>query len=431
MSSSSLKSLRIFEKICGDAASRDVTILTTMWEMLQSEEAIRAAEARESKLRDGEKHFGRLCKGGAAYERHRNNQASSVKIVEDICSRGRVVRLVVQLELEQDQRLLLADTAVGRYLEGDLSDARERYRSKMAQMEVLSKGLEAGADDVAAELAKKHILINDAQLHMGYLAVTSEDLRREWESKYTGESETAIKPAGSGTEPLPQDFTIAGRQIMPRELREYPNRTRLDRKTDASPARDRPITDRPKKTSSPSQWKDIIQAMFAGPNNILVHENRRSTSVPPDKRESRYREDKPNRRKRAPRSRERRRASKLSHCDSLQSTDCESDTSVVQQLDALEDDDGTFYDELVPPSRRFTSPLYQRSPEILPHRVLQPNPPAWDSVAMCTPALTRTLDPSPPTYMRTPPEPVTIWHDYYDGSHVPGIGVQYSYYRHP
>jgi hypothetical protein len=429
MSSSSLKSLRIFEKICGDAAFRDVTVLTTMWEMLQSEEAIRAAEARERKLQDGEKHFGRLCKGGAAYGRYKNDHASGVKIVEDICSRGRVVRLVVQLELEQDQRLLLADTTVGRYLEGDLSDARERYRSKMAQMEILSKGLEAGADDVAAELAKKHILINDVQLHMGYLSVTFEDLRREWENKYIGGSETTITPAGS--EPLPQDYTIAGRQIMPRELRENPNRTRHERKTDASPARDRPITDRPKKISSPSQWKDLIQAMFAGPNNIMVHENRRSTSVPPEKRESRYRDDKPNRRKRTPQSRERRRTSKLSHCDSLQSTDCESDTSVVQQLDALEDNDATFYDEPGPPSRRFTSPLYQRSPEILPRRVYQPNPPTWESIAMCNPALTRTLEPPPPTYMRTPPEPLNIRHDYYDGSQVSGIGVQYPYRRHP
>jgi hypothetical protein len=401
-----------------------------MWEMLQSEEAIRAAEARESKLRDGEKHFGRLCKGGAAYERHRNNYASSVKVVEDICSRDRVVRLVVQLELEQDQQLLLADTAVGRYLEGDLSDARERYRNKMAQMEVLSKGLEAGADDVAAELAKKHILINDAQLYMGYLSVTSEDMRREWENKHTGGSGTTIKPAGSGMEFLPQDFTIAGRQIMPQERRENSNRTRLERKTDASPARDRPIRDRSKKTSSTSQWQDLIQAMFAGPNNILIHENRRSTSVPPDKRESSYCDDKPSRRKRAPQSRERRRASKLSHCDSVQNTDCESDTSGVQELDALEDNDANFYDEPEPPSRRFTSPLYQRSPEILPHRAFQPNPPTWESIAMCNPALTRTLDPAPPTYMRRPPEAGNIWHEYYDGSQVPGIGVQYTYYRH-
>ena len=428
MSSSSLKSLRIFEKICGDTAFRDVTIITTMWEMLQSEEALRAAETRERKLQDGEKHFGRLCKGGAAYERHKNDHASSVKIVEDICSRGRAVRLMVQLELEQDQRLLLADKAVGRYLEGDLSDTRELYRNKMAQMEVLSKGLEAGADDVAAELAKKHILINDAQLHMGYLSVTSEDLRREWESRYTGGSENTIQPAGSGTEPLPQDFTIAGRQIMPRELRENPNRTRLDRKADASPARDRSITDRPKKTSSPSQqWKDIVQAMFAGPNNILIHKSRRSTSVPPDKSESRYRDDKANRRKRAPQSRERRRASKLSHCDSLQSTDCESDTSVVQQLDhdELEDNEATFYDEPGPLSRRFTSPLYQRSPEIMPHSVYHRNPPThsgWDSIAMS--ALTRTLDPPPPTYLRRPPEPGAIQYYEYDESQVP------EYYRH-
>jgi hypothetical protein len=163
----------------------------------------------------------------------------------------------------------------------------------------------------------------------------------------------------------------------------------------------------------------------------MVHENRRSTSVPPEKRESRYRDDKPNRRKRAPQSRERRRASKLSHCDSLQSTDCESDTSVVQQLDALEDNDATFYDEPEPPSRRFTSPWYQRSPEILPHRAFQPNPPAWESIVLCNSALTRTLDSSPPTYMRTPPEPVTIWHDCYDGSQISGTGVQYPYRRHP
>jgi hypothetical protein len=32
--------------------------------------------------------------------------------------------------------------------------------------------------------------------------------------------------------------------------------------------------------------------------------------------------------------------------------------------------------------------------------------------------------------MRRPPEAGNIWHEYYDGSQVPGIGVQYTYYRH-
>ncbi|KAF3007915.1 hypothetical protein E8E13_011135 [Curvularia kusanoi] len=402
---SSLKSLRILEKFCGDAAFRDVTILTTRWDTLQAGDDIEAAETRESKLRDGEKHFGPLCKGGAAYKRCENDTSSNVEIIEDILNQGRNVRLEVQLELEQDKQLQLVDTAVGRYLEGDLSDTRKSCQSKMAQMEALSKELGAGTDALAAELAKQRKSEKDAGLDMGYLSVTFEDMRKEWEDRISQASKaTADFVSGSKKYPA-EHYDISRRQVLSQGVmkeQEALYRTR-ERKMEGS--RDRSTRDRSKKTVSP-QWQDLVQAMFVGPNSIMMHEKRRSTSAPAVTRKGKHYDDNA-RSKRALKSHERRRGTKLSYQNSLHSTDCDSDTSSVHQLGMQEEDEDTSSsedEELSPVGFAVSQTKHVQG--ILSPTVFQPNSPTYGgdtSIADCNPILKRTPDSPGHSYTRTPP----------------------------
>lgn len=85
MSGSSLKSIRIFEALCGEGCFDAVTVVTTMWDDLQTETARNAAETRESTLRSRLEFFGHLIEKGAVFQRLEYPTKSS--IAEQVGSR--------------------------------------------------------------------------------------------------------------------------------------------------------------------------------------------------------------------------------------------------------------------------------------------------------------------------------------------------------
>ncbi|KAH9829193.1 P-loop containing nucleoside triphosphate hydrolase protein [Rhodofomes roseus] len=71
----SLQTFRLFHKLCGDDAMKNVTIVTTMWDTV-------APQTGEDRLRElQENYFKPACDGGACIARHHNTPESAVRIL--------------------------------------------------------------------------------------------------------------------------------------------------------------------------------------------------------------------------------------------------------------------------------------------------------------------------------------------------------------
>lgn len=321
MSSSSLKSLRIFEAICGKASFKDVTIVTTMWDMVQTDHDVQEAEVREAVLLERESFFGMLRSGGAGYERYQDSYTGSLKIVEHLANRERDVVLAVQSEMELDQDVTLADTTVGRYLEGDLIDTQKKYEAKIRQLEAYSRSVEGEDGDMSVEVEKQKQLVDETRLSMGFLSVTYLEMKRERSLALIEEDKA---PNGSNRESFLETISKSNtgksfHTIKPQTpaTQERQNNCELvtvsqcSRSSELAPDRDETVTGRTDKDTVTTPWLNLLRAFTVIPKETerkMVHQSRRSSSLPP---EAKQRDRKLNRPKRSQHSHEGKEMSDL------------------------------------------------------------------------------------------------------------------------
>ncbi|KAH7094264.1 hypothetical protein FB567DRAFT_405 [Paraphoma chrysanthemicola] len=132
MTGSSLKSLRILERLCGDECFPKVTVVTTFWSFLQGDQTV-VGEERERNLKKEPSFFGTIINGGASMVRYSDSYDSACEIVEHTLDKRVSTPLRIQKEMV-DKELSLAETDVGLYLEGDLLALREKYERVIAEL---------------------------------------------------------------------------------------------------------------------------------------------------------------------------------------------------------------------------------------------------------------------------------------------------------
>ncbi|KAH7357642.1 P-loop containing nucleoside triphosphate hydrolase protein [Pyrenochaeta sp. MPI-SDFR-AT-0127] len=182
MAGSSLKSLRIFEKICGEHCFQNVTVVTTMWSLLRTQAAHDGAIGREKTLWERPEFFGSLTQGGAKMERHEDTHESAVRIVEQLAERQGTITLRLQKEMTQSDNMTLGETSAGRFLEGELADARKRYEIEKKELEEFETGADEDDDLISVIVEQKNEVskrIRQSELDQGSLSITREDMRRE------------------------------------------------------------------------------------------------------------------------------------------------------------------------------------------------------------------------------------------------------------
>ncbi|KAG9186351.1 hypothetical protein G6011_02907 [Alternaria panax] len=184
MSGSSLKSLRIFEKICGERHFRDVVVVTTMWSSLKTVEARDAAMTRQQTMEERPEFFGNLMRAGARMEKHQGDSQSGIRIVESLADRRKTV--VLQLQHEMRGGVKLEGTTAGKYLEGELAHTRKRYEAQKRELEECAEEARDD-DDLRGEFFEQvedcTRLVNNIINDQGSLAVTLEDMRNEEAAK--------------------------------------------------------------------------------------------------------------------------------------------------------------------------------------------------------------------------------------------------------
>lgn len=134
VSGSSLKSLRIFEKICGEVNFEYVVLATSMWNLLPRDGGREIGENRDSALINKDEFFGKMVSGGAITMRDEGGRESAQQIISHITnsSKGRVIT-ASQRKMSSATKTL-EETAVGAYLREQMDLAYKRYETELQEL---------------------------------------------------------------------------------------------------------------------------------------------------------------------------------------------------------------------------------------------------------------------------------------------------------
>lgn len=157
------KNFRLFRKLCGDDALKNVMIVTNMWSEVSQE----VGEGRERELASNELFFKPVLDKGARMVRHDNTSTSTQHILRELLGLP-PAPLLIQRETV-DQHKSLAQTDAGIDLQAELDKEAEKHRKEMdsiksdmteamnlrdAQKEEELKELTAAFDGVRGQLDK-------------------------------------------------------------------------------------------------------------------------------------------------------------------------------------------------------------------------------------------------------------------------------------
>lgn len=130
MGGSSLRNLRILQKLCGEPAYPHICLASTMWSKLVDEAA---GVSREQGLVESANFWAPMKAKGSIISRHRDTVDSAMQIVDTLIGRGTTV-LDIQRQMV-DQMLDLNETTVGEYLEQELQEARRQHEKEIKELE--------------------------------------------------------------------------------------------------------------------------------------------------------------------------------------------------------------------------------------------------------------------------------------------------------
>ena len=137
MGGSPLKHLKMFQKLCGDEALKNVVLVTTMWGEVGEEEG----SNRENELTT--KYWNTMIESGSHTSRFYNDTKSAL----DIVSQFQDARCAVLLQKELvDMHLELAETSAARTLFSFLLDFIKKIKELITLFDAKLKGNKHSAD---------------------------------------------------------------------------------------------------------------------------------------------------------------------------------------------------------------------------------------------------------------------------------------------
>jgi hypothetical protein len=146
MSGTPVKNFRMFRKLCGDSALRNVVIVTNMW----GEVDLRVGEAREAELMETDIFFQPALKKGAQMARHKNTVPSAEDIVRLILNHDSLP-LHIQKELV-DEGKDISQTRAGQELNRELAD---QIRRQEDDIRILMEEMQQAINDKDEETRRE------------------------------------------------------------------------------------------------------------------------------------------------------------------------------------------------------------------------------------------------------------------------------------
>jgi hypothetical protein len=180
--------LRMFKKLCGERFYPRVTLVGTMWDVVDRA----TAEARETELKRKDDFWGRMIKGGSQVRRHWNTRESAMDILDGLIGDGRTndapTHMRVQTEMVKDG-LTVEETSAGQEVLSKILEERKDYEKKLkTAVQEMKEALEERDTQAAIEIQKEKEKW-EAKLNKGYedqakLNVKFEDMVRQQREKF-------------------------------------------------------------------------------------------------------------------------------------------------------------------------------------------------------------------------------------------------------
>ncbi|THH21431.1 hypothetical protein EUX98_g8388 [Antrodiella citrinella] len=168
------KNFRLFKKICGDEAMKNVIIVTNMWGDVTEE----VGAARENELAENELFFKSAIEKGARMMRHDNTAASAKHVIQSFLGTVPEV-LSIQREVV-DEKKSVADTGAGQDLQAELQRQMAKYSQELQNLkEEMEAALQAKDEAHQDEIQELNDNISDVQGQLARMEEAYNTLRRE------------------------------------------------------------------------------------------------------------------------------------------------------------------------------------------------------------------------------------------------------------
>jgi len=149
-----IKTLKIFQHICGDSALKNVLLVTTRWDEIEEKEGAK----RESQLRSEQWKY--MLAKGSTLARFKNTPASAHTLLSELMGKGSVV-LDLQRELV-DERKRLCETAAGNIVYENVQAIKDDHQQLLEELKKERDSLQSQNDTYRRELMRDQ----DKQLEM-------------------------------------------------------------------------------------------------------------------------------------------------------------------------------------------------------------------------------------------------------------------------
>lgn len=170
----SRRNLRMFQKLCGQDAMKNVVIVTTMWDKVTSDEGLR----REQELKEKDSLFKPLVACGAEMMRHERTAKSATKVISYLLKKNPTTTQIVR-EIAEEKKALV-DTEAGAELQDEIRALLKRHKEEMQQMEEEIKNATQGDTAALKEIKEEKRKLEDK------LKQELEKLRRSfWDRRTT------------------------------------------------------------------------------------------------------------------------------------------------------------------------------------------------------------------------------------------------------
>ncbi|KAI1747909.1 P-loop containing nucleoside triphosphate hydrolase protein [Xylaria castorea] len=130
MQGSALKNISLFRSLCGDNALKKVVLVTTMWDVTESD----IAESRERQLKETSKYWGGMVAKGSQAIRHDNTRKSACALIEIFMKGDSKIVLSIQSEMVDDHKSL-ERTDAGNDIRGILAEENGKLKREIQNVE--------------------------------------------------------------------------------------------------------------------------------------------------------------------------------------------------------------------------------------------------------------------------------------------------------
>ncbi|PUU76909.1 hypothetical protein B9Z19DRAFT_219544 [Tuber borchii] len=176
---SSVKYVKMIQKLCGQNALKNVLLTTTRWSDVDQVQG----ERREGELRDGD-FWGGLIAEGAAVARFTGTRESGLELLDKLTG-NKPIPLDIQDQMVE-KKIDYAQTNVGKFMNEELDSLHKKYQKELKDLKKQHQKAIAQKDDLLKEVlaeqrAQFRRMLEEATAQKKFLENLSVDMMRKLE----------------------------------------------------------------------------------------------------------------------------------------------------------------------------------------------------------------------------------------------------------